>query len=218
MRRNCRREIVQFASVDDPLVPIAVQDRVARALRSAYHRLAARNHFMDHEIPELLSAALAVLAAEAEPMPADDALDTACTEALLAAQLAALGVRRGAHVMVHSALSRVGFVAGGVRALASALFAAVHTNPTEGEPATEGEEALECGTVLVPTHSSDLTDPALWRNPPTAHAARVRDSLPAYDRDLTPTFRMGALADYIRKYVSLFFSLFFSFFLQKLFM
>ena len=66
MARNCRRAIVQFGSTDDPLVPIAAQDRVAAQLQSVYHRLESENHFMARRIPPLLSAALALLETEAE--------------------------------------------------------------------------------------------------------------------------------------------------------
>jgi aminoglycoside 3-N-acetyltransferase len=75
--------------------------------------------------------------------------------------------------MVHSSLSRLGYVVGGAHTLVLALLAAI------------GSE----GTLVMPTHSGDLTDPAGWMHPPVPEAwwAALRDQMPAYDQALTPT-------------------------------
>lgn len=103
----------------------------------------------------------------------------------LAADLRALGVERGMTLLVHAAMSKVGWVAGGPVALILALEAAV------------GEE----GTLIMPTFTGDLTYPAYWRIPPIPEdwGESMRQHMPAYDTDLTPTFGMGVVAELFRK-------------------
>lgn len=88
----------------------------------------------------------------------------------LQADLAALGVKAGAVLMAHSSLSALGYVV---------------------SPA---------GTLVMPTHSGDLSDPAEWRAPPVPLAwhQTMRDSMPAYDPAVTPTRHMGAIAENFR--------------------
>lgn len=86
--------------------------------------------------------------------------------------------------MVHSSLSGLGFVAGGAHAVVLALVEAVGAS----------------GTLMMPTHSTHLTDPAGWENPPVPATwwDAIRDETPAFDPDLTPTRAMGAIVDCFR--------------------
>jgi aminoglycoside 3-N-acetyltransferase len=106
------------------------------------------------------------------------------TVGTLVADLRALGVHSEMVLMVHSSLSRLGWVAGGARAVVAALFEAV------------GPE----GTVMMPTHSGELSDPAGWRHPPVPKHwwGPIRDEMPAYDPALTPTSHMGAIVECFR--------------------
>src|SRR5215207_9779931 len=102
----------------------------------------------------------------------------------LAADLAELGLPGGATVLVHSSLSSLGWVCGGAPALLAAL-----------------ERALgPAGTVVVPTFTPDLSDPAGWRRPPVPESwwAEIRRSMPPYHPDRTPSRNMGALAELVR--------------------
>jgi aminoglycoside 3-N-acetyltransferase len=106
------------------------------------------------------------------------------TATSLAADLRRLGVEPDMTLMVHTSLSRLGFVVGGEQAVVDALLDALG-------PA---------GTLMMPTHSTGLTDPAGWRNPPVPDSwwEIIRAAMPAYDRDLTPTRDMGVVAEHFR--------------------
>jgi aminoglycoside 3-N-acetyltransferase len=102
----------------------------------------------------------------------------------LVSDLRELGVQPGTVLMVHSSLSRLGWVAGGARAVVAALLDVVGPQ----------------GTVMMPTHSSELSDPAAWRHPPVPEHwwQPIRDETPAYDPVLTPTSHMGAIVECFR--------------------
>ncbi|NNJ09006.1 AAC(3) family N-acetyltransferase [Chloroflexales bacterium ZM16-3] len=103
----------------------------------------------------------------------------------LRANLAMIGVAAGMTLLVHASLSRLGWVAGGPHAVIIAL-----------------QELLgPSGTLVMPTHSGGLSDPAAWRNPPVPQPwwPIIREHTPAYDPDLTPTRQMGAIAETFRK-------------------
>ena len=102
----------------------------------------------------------------------------------LVADLRALGVMPGSTLIVHTALSKLGWVCGDAVAVIFALEQAL------------GPE----GTLVMPSHTN-LSDPANWQNPPvpTDWVKVIQDNMPPYHPDLTPTRKMGAVAETFRK-------------------
>lgn len=97
-----------------------------------------------------------------------------------------LGVKKGDTLMVHTSLKSIGYVCGGAQAVIEALIEAV------------GDE----GTIMMPTQS--------WKNPDPIDGVHwdvdedqwqlIRDNWPAYDKNITPTNTMGAVAEMFRSW------------------
>ncbi|MBF2054960.1 MAG: AAC(3) family N-acetyltransferase [Candidatus Sericytochromatia bacterium] len=106
------------------------------------------------------------------------------TVSRLVADLRMLGVQAGDTLLLHSSLSALGWVCGGGVAVIEAL-------QTVLTPA---------GTLMMPAHSGDLSDPAQWENPPVPAAwwPIIRQEMPAYRPDLTPTLGIGVIPELFR--------------------
>lgn len=99
----------------------------------------------------------------------------------LTSDLRALGVEAGDVLVVHSSLSALGWVAGGAGAVVDALLEVVGPH----------------GTVSMPSHSGDWSDPAQWENPPVPPQwwDEIVTHRPAFDPYATPMRQMGAVAE-----------------------
>lgn len=97
-----------------------------------------------------------------------------------------LGIEAGGTLIVHSSLSALGWVAGDAQAVVDALRRAVTPE----------------GTLVMPTHTPQYTDPADWENPPVPEEwiPVIHDERPAYRPDGTPTRGMGAIPECFRAY------------------
>lgn len=106
------------------------------------------------------------------------------TKSTLLNDLAAIGVGPGATLLVHTSMSKMGWIAGGAHTVVEALLEA--TTPE--------------GTLMVPTQTGHLSDPAEWNSPPVPRAwwDRIRAETPAFDPLKTPSRRMGAISELLR--------------------
>ena len=99
---------------------------------------------------------------------------------------AQVGLKPGTAVMVHTSLSAIGYVCGGAQTVIEAL--------TE----TVGPE----GTIMMPTQSWKNLDPedGVHAGVEEEYWQIIRDSWPAYDKRITPTNTMGAVAEMFRSW------------------
>ncbi len=98
----------------------------------------------------------------------------------------ALGITEGMNILVHSSLKSLGgWIPGSAETVILALEAVLG----------------ESGTLIMPTQTSQLTDPKGWMYPPAEQRwwNLIRDSMPPYDPDFTVTTGMGVIAETFRK-------------------
>lgn len=106
------------------------------------------------------------------------------TRASIASDLRRLGLTSGSTVLAHSSLSSIGWVSGGAVTVIQSLLDVI------------GED----GTIVMPAHTGNNTDPAEWAHPPVPAGWHqlIRDTTPAFDPRITPTNGMGAIAELFR--------------------
>ncbi|KAL7931347.1 hypothetical protein V8C35DRAFT_323774 [Trichoderma chlorosporum] len=87
-------------------------------------------------------------------------------------------------VLVHSSLRSVGFIPGFASSVIQSLLSALGPS----------------GTIVVPTHTGDNSDPAAWRAPtvPESWWQPIRDSIPAFDPATAITRVVGAVPETLR--------------------
>jgi aminoglycoside 3-N-acetyltransferase len=104
----------------------------------------------------------------------------------MAADLVDLGVESGETLLVHGSLSSLGWVCGGPPAVVDALRRVL------------GED----GTLVMPTHTPGHSEPSGWENPPVPESwyEPIRESMPPFRPEVTPTWGMGGVAECFRSY------------------
>lgn len=104
----------------------------------------------------------------------------------IAADLRDLGVEAGDTLLVHTSLSELGWVAGGPQAVVDALQRVL----------------TDEGSLVMPTHSTQYSDPTVWSNPPVPDdwIPQIREGMPPFRPEVTPTRGMGAVAECFRTY------------------
>ena len=113
-------------------------------------------------------------------------VDEPVTVATMVDDLRSLGVEAGDTVLVHSSLSALGWVCGDAQAVVDALIQAI----------------TDAGTLVMPTHTTQYSDPSVWSNPPVPDdwVETIMTERPPFHPDRTPTRSMGAIAECFRAY------------------
>ncbi|WP_439025633.1 aminoglycoside N(3)-acetyltransferase [Haloarchaeobius sp. DT45] len=116
----------------------------------------------------------------------EDRSDEPITVDRIATDLRDLGLAAGDTVIVHSSLSALGWVCGGPVAVVDAIQRVLTSD----------------GTLVMPTHTGDYSDPGSWQHPPVPDEweQEIRDTMPAYRPEVTPCRRLGAVPDTFRSY------------------
>lgn len=96
-----------------------------------------------------------------------------------------VGVTGSQIIEVHSSLSSFGNIIGGARTVVDALM----------------EVNGRTGTILMPTQTTDNSEPSRWMNPPVQPSVyeKVRNAIPAYDSSASDLRDMGAVVENFRR-------------------
>jgi len=106
------------------------------------------------------------------------------TVTTLSEQLRSCGLAEGQSVLVHMAMSKLGWIIGGAEAVILALLATVG----------------DSGTIMMVANSSNNTDPDEWQYPPVPEEwwQTIRDHTPAYNPLTSPTRGLGVVPELFR--------------------
>jgi aminoglycoside 3-N-acetyltransferase len=110
--------------------------------------------------------------------------ERAQTRVSLAADIRRLGILPGETVLVHSSLRSLGWVCGGATAVVQALLDVLTAE----------------GTLVVPAQTANNRDPSTWNDPPLPQSLwpLIRQHFPGFDPQLTPSYRVGVIAERVR--------------------
>lgn len=112
--------------------------------------------------------------------------DKPITRRRIVQDLRILGIVPGDTLIVHSSMSKVGWIPGDAVAVIDALMQAVTPE----------------GTLVLPTMTTGNTEPSGWNYPPVPESwwSVIRDEMPPYQADITPVRGMGRIPETFRKY------------------
>ena len=105
------------------------------------------------------------------------------TKEVLIHKFSQLGIKEGDTLLVHASLFSLGYVVGGAEAFFWALREVI------------GDQ----GTIVVPSQTVEISDPASWQYPPVPEEWHdvIRDAMPAYSKELSYSKAMGAFSQFI---------------------
>lgn len=106
------------------------------------------------------------------------------TKDLLIKNFKKIGLQTGDIVIVHSSMSKIGWIVGDAIAVIKALM----------------EVLTEEGTLVMPAMTSGNTDPQNWNYPPVPEDWKpiIRQEMPPYEPAVTPTRGMGRIPELFR--------------------
>ncbi len=112
------------------------------------------------------------------------------TKKRLVEDLHRAGIESGDTVLVHTSMRSIGWIVGGAVTAIAALMDAVTKE----------------GTLVMPTQSTENGEPSRWQRPavPENWWETIREEMPPYDPEITPTRKMGIIAETFRKYPRVF--------------
>ncbi|QPC46561.1 aminoglycoside N(3)-acetyltransferase [Mangrovibacillus cuniculi] len=89
-------------------------------------------------------------------------------------------------VIIHTSLSSIGYIPGGTQSYIDAWIEVMSNE----------------GTIIMPAQNANNSDPSFWKNPPVPKEwwQTIRDEMPAYRKDITPTAYIGKVPETFRQY------------------
>jgi aminoglycoside 3-N-acetyltransferase len=101
-----------------------------------------------------------------------------------------LGVKPGNLIIMHSSLSKIGWTIGGPVSVIKAML----------------EVLTPEGTLVMPAHTGDNSEPSYWEHPPVPEDwwELIRNEMPAYEPEITPTRGIGIIAEIFRKWPNIY--------------
>lgn len=108
------------------------------------------------------------------------------TRESLKEQFVQMGLTKGMTIIVHSSMSKIGWISGGAVSVIQALMDVITKE----------------GTIVMASHTYDYSDPSKWENPaiPEEWFSIVEKNMPAFDKDITPSNYMGKISEVFRTY------------------
>jgi len=112
--------------------------------------------------------------------------DKVYTRKILKEEFKKIGLIEGMHIIVHSSLSKIGWVTGGAVSVIQALMDVITKE----------------GNIIMPAHSGDYSDPIHWSNPPVPEEwiDDIKENMPAFRKKVTPTRGIGIIPEIFRTF------------------
>ena len=112
--------------------------------------------------------------------------DKVYTRKILREEFKKIGLEKGMNIIVHSSLSKIGWITGGPVAVIQALKDVITKE----------------GTIIMPAHSGNYSNPEHWSNPPVPEEwiEDIKENMPAFRPEITPTRGVGVIPEMFRKF------------------